>query len=84
MTTQKRAVATSQNGNTPPIKRWRMREGLTQEQAAAALEVHRITYIRLENWAKPIGRKLARKVASFTGQKPGDVLDQYEKNARTV
>lgn len=73
----------SQNGKPiPPVKRWRTREGLTQEQAAARLDVHRITYINLEGWRKPIGRKLARKVAEVTGQKPGAVLDEYERYAK--
>lgn len=72
----------TQNGNSvAPIKRWRLRNGLTQEQAAAAMAVHRITYTRLETYYKPIGRKLARKVAELTGQKPGQVIDEYERRS---
>lgn len=72
----------SQNGNqVAPIKRWRLKQGLTQIQAAKVLNVHPITVSRLETYAKPVGRKLARKIAERTGQKPGQVIDEYERRS---
>lgn len=82
MNKTKPAAPSVRNGNsTAPIKRWRLRLNLTQEEAAEHLGVHRITYSRLETYYKPIGRKLARKVSECTGQTPGTVMDEYSKRA---
>ena len=73
----------TRNGNkTPRIKQWRETEGLTQEQAAERLGIHRVTLAKLETWAKPVGWELAQKVAEATGQRVGDIIEEYHRNAR--
>ena len=60
-----------------PIRIWRKRRGLTQEQAARVLGIHEQTLCKIENWQMPVGKRLAAKIALQTQQSAAEVIEQY-------
>lgn len=69
------------SNETPRIRQWRQAAGLTQAVAAKKLGIHRTTLAQLENWTKPIGKRLAAKIAPFAKQSTGELMDEYERKA---
>ena len=80
-TTKKTQLRIVQSGYKPTtLKQWRLRHGLSQDEAAAKVGVHLVTYIRLERGVspRPVGSEVARKVAAVTKRSVGQVIDEYE------
>lgn len=50
-----------------PLKKWRDRKALTQEEAASVVNLHRMTYRRLENAERLPDAESLTKIQRMTG-----------------
>lgn len=57
------------------LRRWRRRNGLTQQEAADWLEVHQVTWARWESGARRLARRdLVLEVADFLEVPPARII----------
>jgi transcriptional regulator with XRE-family HTH domain len=76
------------SNETSPLVQERQRRGQTQDEAASALGIHRITLSRLENYRLTPGKALRRRIADYlgsdwtVGEVAKDFFDRYMERGR--